>query len=401
MAWQKEMRFTLNRKRSGILLSFGLLLATAGLTGCSQNQAQGVFMDSVADLAQEVDPTLYLNLELLNQEGEKESWNGYEIYTLDYGTFETGVNGIQADVNMVEVSPVRAEFQHGSMYLTELCVSKYSYVKKGDVIAKVTSQTDTLDLEELHRRMLRLEEAYEEYKEEYEEEHQEKISNRSVYKLIREIEDVEIRQMELEHEKMVQMYETGIADCWEEILAFQAAASTTQILAPQSGFVLDVARFSVGDEIANGTILCEMAPTDKLMIEFGDETGHYGYGMHLTLSVGEQGVGGTYDVQVVSALQKTLDDGWNDAATKVVGDYDIAELMNSRSFRISGTTNVMEHVLLVPVSAVTSRGDKNYVTILHEDNTTELKQFIAGGKNTQYYWVYEGLDVGTKIVIEN
>ncbi len=391
----------MNSGKREVLLFFWLLFVMVGMTGCSIEQTQGLFMDSAADMAQEADPTQYLDLDLLNQDVKKESWNGYEIHTLEYGTFETSVSGIQADVNMVEVSPIRAEFQYGSMYLTELCVSRYSYVHKGDVIAKVTSQTDTLDLEELHRKMLRLEEAYEEYKEEYAEAYEEKTSNRSVYKLIREIEGVEIRQMELEHEKTVYDYETRIADCWEEILAFQAAASTTQILAPQSGFVLDVARFSVGDEIANGTILCEMAPTDKLVIEFGDETGHYGYGMELTLSVGERGVGGTYDVQVASALQKTLDAGWNDATTKVVGDYDIAQLMNSGSFRINGTTNVMEHVLLVPVSAVTSRGDRDYVTVLHEDNTTELKQFIAGGKNAQYYWVYEGLDVGTKIVIEN
>lgn len=394
----------LNRKirKKVYTLSLVAVLSVIGLSGCAANITDTLFTDSGTDVIQNIDTSQYLDLERLNHVGEEEeTWNGYEVYTLETGTFETPVNGIKANIMMVEINPVKAEFDYGTMHLLEICVSRNTYVKKGDVIAKVSMETNTLDLEELHRKHLRLEEEYAEYLEDYEERHEEAVTNRSLYEKLRELEAIEIRQMELDHEYRMADYEERIANSWEEILQFRQSEGITQIVAPQSGYVLDVSWLKAGDILYDGTMLCQMAPSDKLMVEFEDETWHYGYGMDLTLYAGDRRIATGYEVEAVSAIGKVLYEDWGQTTTKVAGDYNMADLMKSRPYTITGSTNVMQNVVLVPVDAVTKDGERYFVTVLHEDGTLEKKQFIAGGENANYFWVFDGLTAGTKIVIKD
>ena len=65
-----------------------------GLSGCGANIADTLFTDSGTNVVQNIDTSQYLDLERLNHVGEEEkTWNGYEVYTLETGTFETPVNG--------------------------------------------------------------------------------------------------------------------------------------------------------------------------------------------------------------------------------------------------------------------------------------------------------------------
>ena len=59
----------------------------------------------------------------------------------------------------------------------------------------------------------------------------------------------------------------------------------------------------------------------------------------------------------------------------------------------------MENVLLVPAEAVTIDKRKYYVTVLGEGGSMTKTQFIPGGGNDEYYWVFDGLQEGTRIVM--
>ena len=396
--WKQKLR----KKEYGLLLYAGLL--ALGLGGCSAKLPQNLFTDSGTNVVQQIDTSQYLDLSLLEKEpsAEDQTWNGYEVFTLEYGTFETPITNMEAKINMVEISPVSVEFEDGTMYLLEMVVSRYSYVEKGDVLAKVSMETSSLDLEEMQLKLLRLEQEYAEYLEEYTTKHEEAVANVSPhYEMIAKVDNIKIAQMELDHSRKASSYEKQLTDYRERIEAMQKNAGINKIVAPKSGFVLAVADLKAGQELRNGDWICSMAPSDKLMLEFTDETMHYGYGMDLQMLTGDLRLATPYEVKAVSALGKVLYGNWDKTRTKIAGDYDMADLMKNRKFVVTGTTNVMKNVLVLPKEAVTKENQKYFVTILHEDQTLEKKQFLVGGENNQYYWVYEGLEAGMKIVLRD
>ncbi len=383
--------------------ALGLMIGyfSLGLTGC--NVPDNLFTDSGTNVIEEVDYSQYLDFSVLEKATEEEvaSWNGYDIQVLSYGTFETAITGMKANLEVIEVSPIRVELTTGTMRLVELLVTRHSYLEKGDVIAKVSVETDAIALEELERKLLRLEESLAEYKADYTKRYAEALDECSVYLLPGKVDRLKMEQMQRDYEWSVTGYEEQIADYKERIKELKNIASTEELVATQAGYVLEVAWLQPGQELHNGDWLCNIAPTNKMMLKFTDESQHYGYGMDLELLVGDRRMPQSYPVKAVSALGKTLSSSWNRNSTTIVGEYDIADLVGMGSYTVTGTTNVMENVLLVPVEAVTAEGEKYYVTVLNSDNTLEKKQFIPGGKNTQYYWVFDGLEPGMKIILEN
>jgi len=388
--WKKEYAFCL-------LLGY----LTLGLTGCSMPDT--LFTDSGTDVIEDVDYSQYLDFTALEKTPEEEtsSWNGYDIQVLNYGTFETNITGMKASMEVIEISPVRVELATGTMRLVELLVTRNSYLEKGDVIARVSVETDAIALEELERKLLRVEESLAEYKADYAERYAKALEECSVYLLPGKVDRLGMEQMQREYEWSVSGYEKQIADYKERIRELKNITATEELVATESGYILEVPKLQVGQELRNGDLLCNIAPTSKMMLRFADESQHYGYGMDLLLLVGDKRTQRSYQVEAISALGKSLSSSWNQSTTKITGEYDIAELISKGPYTITGTTNVMKNVLLVPVKAVTEEGEKYYVTVLNSDNTLVKTQFIPGGKNTQYYWVFDGLKPGMKIILEN
>lgn len=392
-------KFGIRKKK----ITIGLLVAglSVGMSGCSLPDS--LFTDSGTDVIEEVDYTQYLDFTALEKDPQQEnsSWNGYDIYVLDYGTFETSIAGIKASLEVIEISPVRVEQVTGTMRLTELLVARNTYLEKGDVIARVTVETDAIALEELERKLLRLEENLAEYKADYAERYAKALEECSVYLLPGKADRLKMEQMQRDYEWALAGYEKQVADCKKNIEEMKNMTATEELLAPEAGYVLEVSKLQVGQQLYSGDLLCNIAPTSKMMLQFSDESQHYGYGMDLVLLVGDRRTQKSYQVKAASALGKSLSGSWDRSTTQIIGDYDIAELMSKGPYTVTGTTNVMENVLLLPVQSVTVDGDKYYVTVVNSDNTLEKKQFIPGGKNTQYYWVFDGLQPGMKIILEN
>lgn len=388
-------------KSKALMLAVFLVIS---MTGCSF--AESLFTDSGTNLVAQTDTSAYLDLSLLDKQESPDSagtWNGYEVWTLEYGTFSTDIIETKASINMVESVRVKADIPSGTMILTELLVSKYAYVEKGDVLAKVSVETSDLDMEEWELKLTRLEEEYAQVTADYNERHEDAIANISVYNHPGNIDRIKIAQMELDFEQTKKNYESRIADYKDQIKDMKATAATKEIVAPQSGFVLSVSRLQVGQEINNGTAICTISPTDKIVLEIKDENFFYGYGMDLIMGVGANSNPNRkeYDVMVGSASGKILKEDWGKETTQITGDFAIEEIMNARSLMVGGKTNVMENVLLIPAEAVIVEKLKYYVTVLHEDGRLEKRQFIPGGNNQNYYWVFTGLEQGTKIIIEN
>lgn len=385
---------TKNRRR----LTAGVLAAAAlSLTACGQG---GVFSDAGTRVTTVPDRSQYLDLSMLSGEGNMEDgWNSYTTYTLEYGTFSTAMSNMRADLQMLETTCVKAEYEVGNMRLVEMLAEKYQFVKAGTPVAKVTMEIDEVDLQELERKLLRLQQRYIQAQEEFEESQEEKEVLFAKWPPQRTIDITRYEQAQLDFQRIAGEYERQIAGVTEQIEKLRGLSVQTEIVAPEDGFILDVSLLQKGQKLDNGTILLRLAPADKICLEFDDRLQHYGYGNRVTLSAGNKRSADNYDAMVVSISGKALSGEWDVGVSRLVGDYDIGQLLGNGPFNVSGQTNVMENVLLVPAEAVTIDKRKYYVTVLGEGGSMTKTQFIPGGGNDEYYWVFDGLQEGTRIVM--
>jgi len=368
-----------------------------GLAGCGQG---GVFSDVGTRVDTALDYSQYLDLSALSGEGGTEDgWNSYGTYTLSYGTFSTQMTPLRANARMLETACVRAECSVGTMRLTELLVEKYQYITAGTPVARVSMEIDEVDLQELERKLLRLQQRYLAKQQEFMESQEEREALFARWPPQRTIDEINYNQAQLDFAQVAAGYEKQIADLQEEIQMLGNLAEQTEILAPVDGFILDVHFLQRGQKLDNGTILVRLAPADKICLEFTDQLGHYGYGNRVTLLAGETRVAQSYDAMVSSATGKILGSQWDVGVSQLTGEYDIAGLLGNGPFNVTGETSVMENVLLVPAKAVTVEKQKYYVTVLGEGGSMTKTQFIPGGSNADYYWVFDGLEEGTRIVV--
>ena len=367
------------------------------MTACGQG---GIFSDAGTNVATVPDKSQYLDLSALSEEGGgEEGWNSYSTYTVTYGTFSTEMTALRANLRMLETTCVKAEYQVGTMRLTELLVEKYQYVTAGTPVARVTMEIDEVDLQELERKLLRLQQRYIEAQEEFVESQEEREVLFARWPPQRTIDITQYNQAQLDFEQTAAGYERQIADLQEQIEKLRGLARQTEIVAEEDGFILDVSLLQRGQKLDNGTVILQLAPADKICLEFSDQLEHYGYGNQVTVMMGERKVAQSYDAMVISAVGKALSSQWDVSVSRLVGDYDIAQLLGNGPFNVTGQTSIMENVLLIPAEAVTAEKQKYYVTVLGEGGSMTKTQFIPGGSNGEYYWVFDGLEEGTRIVM--
>lgn len=374
-----------------------LAAAVLGLSGCGQSGS--VLSDAGTNVALQPDISEYLDLSALSQEAGEDGWNSYGTYTVTYGTFRTEMAALRASVRMLETSCIKAEYGTGTMRLVEVLVEKNQYITAGTPVALVSMETNELDLQELERKLLRLQQRYAEDQQEFQESQEKREALFARWDPQRSIDIIQYNQAQLDFEQTAASYEKQIAALQEQISTLKELAGQTDILAQEDGYVLEVPIRQKGETLENGAIIVKLAPADKICLEFTDVTQHYGYGNQVTLLVGDTRTAKSYETTVVSAVGKTLSSQWDVSVSRLTGDYDIAQLLGNGPFYVTGETNVMENVLLVPTEAVTVENQKYYVTVAGENGSLTRTQFIPGGSNTEYYWVFDGLKEGTQIVM--
>ncbi len=385
----------MNKKISFVLICVNLLSAMC--MGCGDLLAQSDYTTG----SQIANKEEYIDFGALDRVVDELS-NTFEVYTLEYGRFSTEMSPISLSVSsMITPIPIKAEFEEGEMEFISLEVKRYQEVKKGDVIAKVRMEIDDIDLEELNIRLTRLEEAYQNAVDAHIKS-QEDLLNEYVQTKIRSlIRDLKYQRAEIVFERTDANYQQQISDLKQQISQLKKNQKITEIVAPKDGYIMSVSYNRVGDKISNGQVLATYVTADQVCLEFEDSLLHYGYGMSCNLIVYVDRSSLTGNANVVSVSGKQLTAAWNRKSTKIKTDISVDKLLKSQDVIAVGETNVMDNVLLVPSNAVEKDGDFTYVVVLREDGKLEKRSFIAGGSNSQYYWVFDGLDEGTQIVIEH
>ena len=89
----------------------------------------------------------------------------------------------------------------------------------------------------------------------------------------------------------------------------------------------------------------------------------------------------------------------------VIGDMSLGRAgwggwWNMTRYGVEAKLREMDHVLVVPRSAVREINGRPYVNVVESDGSIVLRSFIAGCYDKSNYWVVEGLTEGMELCLE-
>lgn len=299
------------------------------------------------------------------------------------------------------INPVK----HGNVYFEGITVQGMEQVKKGDVLVRLRVEPDGDELQRLERALLR---------------EQERAADLR-------------KQDEEKNAKAIKAREKTIAELEKQIAEVKADYATTEIRAPYDGIILyfnwDLWNNSLkaGDLISPEYMFLTMASTDSNYLTVEDEEGILSFGnsavveytdqegavktvegqvvslnlrsvsRNLLMSDTSELVGSNYGESTVHALIRIPPESMQDF---VSGYMMNAGWQNSSKYKVTVTTRKMDNVLLIPKRAVVSYSGSTYAKLKLEDGTIMYQGFVAGGSDSENYWVVEGLTEGMEVCIE-
>lgn len=311
----------------------------------------------------------------------------------------------KASLTYFQQDVISNSIKHGNVYFEECYVTYYQQVKKGEVLMKIRVEPDGAELTRLEKTLLR---------------EQERMADLR-------------RQDEEKNAKQIKAKEKTIAELEKQIAEIKADYATTEIRAPYDGTIIYMDYYlydhsiKAGDLISPGYRFMTLSPVDSNYLIVEDEDGLLSFGNRAVVEYGNQGaVRKTAEGQVVSLNLRSVsadmlmrDESevrWNgsmeskvstlirmssESMEDFVGSYfNDGGWWSESSYRVTVTTRKMDNVLLVPKRAVLNYGGTTYAKVMLEDGTVMYQGFVAGGADSENYWVVEGLTEGMEVCIE-
>lgn len=282
--------------------------------------------------------------------------------------------------------------KHGTTYFVSMNVVVNQQVSKGDVIAEIRVVPDEIALTRSETKLQRERERLEEYKKQ---------------------NDLEKKYVQ----KTIAAKEETIKDLEKDIAEMKADFATKAIKAPYDGIVTNIRwwNFKEGDLLQQGAGIVCMAKQDSNFIKVEDKNGLLNFGNDVEISYEiANGKSVTATGKVVTLNQTTiskelyLNQSSGLALIRIPAE-NIGDMANSENkdgwwspkrFKLKATTRSMKNVVLVPKKAVYTNGTATYVKLVREDGMVLYQSFVAGGSDSSYYWVAEGLTEGMEVCIE-
>lgn len=289
------------------------------------------------------------------------------------------------------VNPV----SHGTVYFVEYQVELNQFVQKGDVIATVRVEKDAVALERCETKLLRLRERLNELLEEYEKE--------------REEEENASAKREKERQEVIEKRIKEIAEAEEELASIKADYDTVKIVADHDGTIVQRASLKKEDIIREGSMVAVIAEPETCYVLVNNPGQLLHYGNEVTVSyqnrdgqecevtgrvtnLSEEGVSSRLKLDYSYVLVPPEAVSEMAALTQTFSGYTVRA-----SFQVEAKANEMKDVLLVPRSAVQIWQGQTYVVYVSESGELIAQSFVAGGYDTNYYWVVEGLTEGMEV----
>lgn len=277
---------------------------------------------------------------------------------------------------------------YGDCYYLEALVSPNQEVKKGDVLARVRVVPDETELLRNEQKLQR---------------ERERLAD------LRAMGEEENKKAIAEKEETIRKLEELIAEMKEDF-------ATTEIRAPKDGIItmVIITKLSYEAEVllSPGDLLFMLADISSNYLVVEDENGQLTYGNQANIAYSgfagaKESITGTVVTLNQMAVSKTLT---GTEALIMVDPEDVGALLGTfqtgdgwwtrKSFQLTVEIRSMDNVLVVPRRAVTEASGSTYVKVKLENGEYQYRSFIAGGADTENYWVVEGLTEGMEICLE-
>lgn len=279
---------------------------------------------------------------------------------------------------------------YGTAYFGELLVNINQPVKKGDVLFTMWVKADETELTRSEKRLQR---------------ERERLA--------------ELQKKPEENKKEIEMRQETIADLEKLIEEMQRDFAVREVKAPYDGIVTDLAMELWTRTLEEGSLLSRnkglvvLSKKDSNYIMVEDTNGVLTYGNQADITYrGADGSEKTSQGMVVTLNKASVSEelfGSGYALIRVSAE-DAGEMAGSISgedgwwsrnlFSVSVNTREMDNVLLVPRKAVITLGGATYVRLKQKDGSVLYQSFVAGGADSENYWVAEGLAEGMEVCIE-
>ncbi|MCR5032801.1 MAG: hypothetical protein K6A92_08060 [Lachnospiraceae bacterium] len=281
----------------------------------------------------------------------------------------------------------------GTCYVKKVYVTNYQQVKKGQQLASIEIIPDTIEIQRLSRQIQRMDERFLDMEAEMErlKELQEDTKN-----IIRSMNANRNAREKLDEKRQKMASYSGIIS----------------LTAPFNGIVTQADSVKEGDLLLPDAKVIQVANDALSYILIQDEKHTLNYGNKAMIQYTDaNGDKAEAEGKVVSAgpnfLSKEMVNDWalvsipKEIASSMAGvTLGSTGSWGRNSFRAEITLRSTENVLLVPKSAVTLKNKSTYVNVVLSDGSIQQRAFVAGGSDTNNYWVVEGLTEGMTICWE-
>lgn len=320
--------------------------------------------------------------------------------TVTRGLFE--INGTcKANLDFPNVYYIVNDINASKVTFLEYKVSNGSRVKKGDIIAAVSTSVEDVQIEELEIRIKTEEESLEQYID----------TNKALLKEYQDRIDgaagaAQRRTAQLLYDRLSVSYENERVAREENLEhlrntynAYFEQLGTQYILAPDDGVISGLQRHRSGETLGSYAYLGAVYDTSKVSVRVNGGNDQLFFNMPVTIAQGAGENMVTCPGRVTSCKSPTL-------TANLIGSNDYVEILGDISaFNVSEEivlrfkTVYMEDVLLIPNKAVKTDSSGSYV-FKYVDGLCVKRYILLGGNNPEVSWVVDGLEEGDVVVIK-
>ena len=289
--------------------------------------------------------------------------------------------------------------QTGAKFL-EFTVKTRDVVKKGDVLARFTTEKREAEYTQLSLDLQRAEEQFADGVREREAaiEAQRAALNAAVDEYEKEILSLTVQKLETELKQYKHRQQRSINQKSEALAKERERRTTDVLVSPVDGVVQDYAFKRVDDAVMPGETLITVVSGESVLYLAENQTLNLRYNMPVRVKV--EGQDDVYlSGRVVAADDAIPRDERTGYALIELDPYDEKKYKLSDSpFLIAESTNVGD-VLLVPNKAVEQEGDKWYVEKL-TDGVLQKRYVEPAFNNGQNTWILSGVEEGETLVLD-
>ena len=309
--------------------------------------------------------------------------HGSKTAAIEYGSFH---NKFEESGYMYYpiTETVYPPINYGTIYFDEYLVVEYQHVDEGDPIATIRVVADEIELKRLEVQISRLKERL-----------QDMVNSKTeVSDEVLFAKRKEITESEAKREKML------------------SDAKVTTVTASSTGVIVGLGNYNSNDILLASYSVAIIADERNCYVVVEDENGLLSYGNDVSITYQNKDnveatsygvvanltqVGITGELRTPSTLLRLSPD---DIVDMAVTNTDRNNWWNPNRYNVSANIREMENVLVVPKKAVTEIGGCTYVDVMDQEGHIVSCSFIAGGYDSSYYWVIDGLMEGMKVCWE-